>query len=552
MADESTQVTLDVRPTGRNGMAVVSAAVDGDTIHLDEFDLAKAARRDRFAATVAEGRDGIEPEHIAAELLQHAAVLAAGEQGQQPEDAQPHAVEGPEVDLSRIIRPERFILPEGNGVAIPTMTATGDRVAGRWSLYVRWADGRREQRAIGPTLDLPDGTRLWVHPQPTEPSPTMRPGWSAEARRRWLGGEPAPNAADVFQRLAERIEYFLEFPAAHAPGTTTTLACWTVLSYCYHAFPVLPYLYVGGPLGSGKSRVFEVLSRLVFRPLSSSNMTAAALFRTLHSRGGCLLLDEAERLKQTKDPDVAQLLSMLLAGYKQGGRASRLEAVGDSFRPVEFDVYGPKAQACIEGVPPALASRSICLMMFRAPRESEKPKRRIDADPDGWQRLRDDLHSLALEHGPTWLELADRTDVVPDDLSGRDYELWQPLLAITSFIEAAGMDGLLALSQEHALAVTDSAKDEAIPHHDAVLLRSLAAEIRSGRCPTPGEVLDLARAADPDGFRKWRARAVTSHLKRYNIATPIKSGNRREFRQVATEHLERIERSYGIDLDAGE
>ena len=103
-----------------------------------------------------------------------------------------------------------------------------------------------------------------------------------------------------------------------------------MLTYCYQAWDAVPYLNIGGPLGSGKSRLFEILGRLVFRPLASSNMTAAALFRTLHAQGGTLLLDEAERLKQANCPDVADLLSMLLAGYKRGGQASRLEALGDT------------------------------------------------------------------------------------------------------------------------------------------------------------------------------------------------------------------------------
>ena len=59
-------------------------------------------------------------------------------------------------------------------------------------------------------------------------------------------------------------------------------------------------------------------------------MTGAALFRTFHTQGGCLLLDEAERLRNTQDPATAEILSMLLAGYKRGGTATRLEPVGDT------------------------------------------------------------------------------------------------------------------------------------------------------------------------------------------------------------------------------
>src|SRR6516164_10108058 len=131
---------------------------------------------------------------------------------------------------------------------------------------------------------------------------------------------------------------------------------------------------------------------------------------------------------------------MLLAGYKRGGQATRLEPVGDTFRPVAFDVYGPKALACIAGLPPALASRCIPVVMFRAEKGSLKPKRRIDADPEGWRRLRDDLYALALEHGADWLGLAQRADVCPSGLDGRSYELWQPLLALAAWFEGHGAE----------------------------------------------------------------------------------------------------------------
>ncbi len=159
------------------------------------------------------------------------------------------------------------------------------------------------------------------------------------------------------------------------------------------------------------------------------------------------------------------------------------------------------------------------------------------------------MHVLALEHGPTWLELVDRSDVVPDGLSGRDYELWQPLLSIASFVESAGADDLLKLLQGHAVEVAALGKDDQVADHDETLLGILAEETRWGRCPTPGEILTKAQEAEPVAFRNWSARAVTSHLKRYGIPTPRKSGSRREFRDVTPEHFRRIQQSYGIDLD---
>jgi len=88
-----------------------------------------------------------------------------------------------------------------------------------------------------------------------------------------------------------------------------------------------------------------------------------------------LLLDEAERLKQTGSPEIGDILSMLLAGNKRGGQATRLEPVGDTFETTRFDVFGPKAMTCVAGLPPALASRSISVRMFRAAPGSPKPRR---------------------------------------------------------------------------------------------------------------------------------------------------------------------------------
>ncbi len=534
---------LEYTPSGRNGSATITAKLAGEVLAVESLNLSKSKARATFAQTVCDGRAGIDRGEVEAELLKLAADLAAKPAGGEPVDWG----NLPELDVSRIVRPERFIAPEVSGLAVPTMTTLGDKVVGRWQAYLRWQDGKRERRALGPTIDLPGGGRFYVHPEPAEPTPTMRPGWSAAARGEWLKSKPAPNPAEVFKGLCERVAYFLDLPRPEAPGTTATLALWSVLSYCYQAWPAVPYLYVGGPLGSGKSRVFEIVNRLVFRPLASSNMSAASLFRTLHASGGTLLLDEAERLRDTRSPDVAELLSALLGGHKRGGTATRLEPVGESgFKTVSFEVYGPKALACISGLPPALRSRAIRIGMFRAGPTSEKPRRRIDAEPARWQRLRDDLHALALEHGSTWLELADRHEVCPA-MSGRDFELWQPLLALASWIEEAGATGLLKLLQGHALETIDAGRDDQTPDHDETLLRLLAESVRFGERPTPGEILDKAKGAEPEGFKRWTPRAVSEHLKRYGLAT-IKTDGKKRYARVGRDDLGRIETSYGIDL----
>jgi hypothetical protein len=303
---------------------------------------------------------------------------------------------------------------------------------------------------------------------------------------------------------------------------------------------------VGGPMNSGKTRVFEILCRLVYRPLQSSNVTAPALFRTLHDKGGTLLFDEAERLRQNT-PEVGEILSMLLAGYKRGGQATRLEADGDTFRTVAFDVYGPKALACIAGLPPTLSSRSISILMFRAAPDSIKPQRRIDADPTSWERLRDDLHALALEHGAKWLELAEKSSVCPQGISGRAYELWQPLLALAFWIESHGAEGLLSLMQKHAFKSLDASREDQIPDADEILLEILTDRVRMGEFPTPGEICTRAKELESTIFDRWTPRTVSKRLKTYGFETR-KVDRRREYRHTTLADLAHVQRNYGIDL----
>jgi hypothetical protein len=546
--DERTDLSFECNPTGRNGLVTLTAKLGDTVLAVENLNLMKPKARAKFIATVCDGRPGIDANMLDAELLKIAANLASRPKGKGGELMDSATLS--ELDTSRIVRPERFIVSEVSGLAVPSTIKQGEGISGRWRLYLRWNDGRREQRSLGSKIDLPGADPLWIYPEPCEPIINVKPGWSQEARMRWLDREPAPNPAEVFKELCGRIAYFLDLPKWEAPGVTATLACWVFLTYCYQAWPAVPYLYIGGPLGSGKSRVFEILNRLIFRPLTSSNTTAAALFRTLHTRGGTLLLDEAERLRDMKDPAVGEILSMLLAGYKQGGTATRLEPLGDnSFRTVAFEVFGPKALACIAPLPPALASRCIPVMMFRAAPGSDKPKRRIDEDPLNWQRLRDDLHVLAMEYGAAFLEMSARTDVCPTGIDGRNWELWHPLLAIAAWIEDHGASGLLKLLQDHALATIDAGWDEQTPDSDEILLRFLAEAVNLGERPEPGELLKKAQEAEPSAFKNWSPRAVTAHLKRYGIPTPKKSMGRRVFRDVTLEHLLRIQKNYGIDLD---
>jgi len=530
---------IEYARTGSNGTALITAKLGDDKLACEKVDVLRIKQRDAFASRLCEHHGAIDRAILDKELLRIAEEIS--KPAPMPHDA-------PEIEPAHIVRPELFHVRDVSGISVPVRFTRGGEAAARWYQFLRWSDGKRERRTLESTIALPDNSTLFLHPVPGDPSPTMTPTWSADSRRAWLDGAATPNPSGLFKRICEAIAQYVELPPESASGSVATLALWIILTYVFPAWSAIPYLSIGGPLGSGKSTLFAVLGRLVFRALQSSNMTAPCLFRTLHEQGGALLLDEAERLRDGS-PEAGELRSILLSGYKGGSPAMRLEKVGDGFQQVAFDVFGPKAMASIANPPEALASRCLRFTMFRAGPDSPKPRRRIDANPAMWQAIRDDLHTLALENGAAWLDLAGRSDVVPTDLAGRDYELWQPVLALATFIESHGAKGLLRLMQDHALSAAADGRDEATPEADETLLRIVAEAVLENRQARlkAGDVLKAAREIDPSTFDRWSARGITGSLGRYGIRTNKTAGSR-VFARVTLDALRRIQRAYGIEL----
>ncbi|MAE61021.1 MAG: hypothetical protein CMJ49_06660 [Planctomycetaceae bacterium] len=105
--------------------------------------------------------------------------------------------------------------------------------------------------------------------------------------------------------------------------------------------------------------------------------------------------------------------------------------------------------------------------------------------------------------------------------------------------------------QDQAIAASEAGAEEQVPDRDRILLEVIATDCREGRRPTPSEVLAAARKMDPSELTGCGAGMVTRCLKKYGIAPPRKSNNRREFRDINSKVLHRIEQRYGIDLGFG-
>lgn len=258
---------------------------------------------------------------------------------------------------------------------------------------------------------------------------------------------PEPiSTATLLDELAGQFSRFLILPEHGA----CLLALWTVHAYCYNQFPYTPILNVYSPTKQcAKSRVLEVLSMLTLNPKLTSNMTGAAMFRTIDSRPPTLLMDEMDRCSKEKREMVTVVLN---AGFHKDGKVDRCD--GDDNQVREFAVFCPKALAGIgEFATDTVRDRSIRICMQKKLKtETVEKFRRYDPID-----LRRKCLRWSSDHQTT---LADARPKMPDTLSDRQEDIWEPLFAIAGVAGSEWTDNCWRAASAQADATTPDVTDD--------------------------------------------------------------------------------------------
>ncbi len=445
-----------------------------------------------------------------------------------------------------VVRPCMFHTERVSGLLVNELSPFTDGLETQWFLYLQLSDGQRGRAALTPALPVPRDAPITFKPLP-DFLPLDEPHrWSPRGRAAFANGY-VPDLSKLYGRLRDAFVDHLEFPGGDdGEGEIAALVLWTVLTYAYPAWRVVPYIAIGGHWGSGKTVVLCILNCLVFNPVMSVSASPSFVFRMLNESGGTLLLDETERLG-SKNIGATEFHRILNAGYKAGGYVHRVEAVKGKRRPASFNVFGPKAIAGIAGLTSTLESRCIRLTMSRAAEDSPAARRRLEEDVARWTELRDDLYSFALEHGADMVNLARRTDLC--SFGNRDFELWHPLFALAHFFEEAGVEGLVSTVTGFADFVRESKENRRASQADEVLLRQLAVHVRANnqRRITAQDLLQAAARVLPERFAGWTPKRVSNTLLGYGLKA-AKSNGRRVYARVGEADLARIQRLYDLDL----
>lgn len=209
-----------------------------------------------------------------------------------------------------------------------------------------------------------------------------------------------------------------------------TLALWTLYTYGFENFEFSPRLAITSPeKRCGKSTLLIMLEILAHKPLSASNISTASIYRVIEAEQPTLLLDEADTFLR-RDPEMAGVLN---AGHRVNGQTIRTEYRGRMAIPTSFKCFSPCAIAAInkKSLPEPLLDRSIIIQMRRKTVDEHVERLRTIVAERDLHNLRQKCVRFMNDNGE---EIGKAHPEIPDMLSSRAADNWEPLLAIADFV----------------------------------------------------------------------------------------------------------------------
>ncbi len=333
-----------------------------------------------------------------------------------------------------------------------------------------------------------------------------------------------------------RIEYFIRRFVVLSDDQAAAVVLWIAHTHAFAAAMATAYISItSAEMESGKTRLLETLRLLVAKPWFTGRTSTAALTRKIDKAAPTLLLDEGDPAFNGDKEYAEALRGVLNTGYREGGAVTVCIGQGASLDVKDFSTFCPKAIAGIGGLPDTVQSRSIPIRLKK--RLASEPIRRFrerDARAEG-EALHDALEgclgSEALE------ELRTAEPELPDELSDRAQDVWEPLFALA---DAAGGEWPERARQA---AKRLSGQQET---GEATLGVRLLADIRGAfskeedQLPTHGLLDRLNRLAEAQ-WGSWNdgdgmtAREVANKLRPYEIHSHdlrTKNGTRKGYRRA--------------------
>ena len=226
----------------------------------------------------------------------------------------------------------------------------------------------------------------------------------------------------------EKVKRFVRRFVFLRDSQAVVVSLWVAHTYTIDSADTTPYLSItSAEKQCGKSRLLEILETLVAKPWLTGRVTPAVLARKVDSEKPTLLLDETDASFGSGGEYVEALRGVLNTGHRRGGKISCCIRKGDDFTFQDFSTFCPKALAGIGKLPNTIEDRSLPIRLRRAaPGEAIERFRRRNVEQEV-QALKQQLEAWCMEILP---QLADARPKLPDELTDRQQDAVEPLLAI--------------------------------------------------------------------------------------------------------------------------
>jgi hypothetical protein len=244
--------------------------------------------------------------------------------------------------------------------------------------------------------------------------------------------DPGPLPADgadgaaLLDEVHAALTRYVVFPS---PESADAVALWTAATHAQPAWEHATRLVVKSPLKRcGKTRLQEVVSELCYHPLRTTNISVAALVRSIpEDNPPTLILDEADSVFSTRKGERSEsaedLRGILNSGHSRGWPYIRWDATAR--RREECPTFAMALVGGIGDMPDTVEDRAVTVAMRRrAPGEQVASFRRRRSIPP-LHDLRDRLHEWVTAHAD---ELAHSEPDLP--VEDRVADVWEPIAAV--------------------------------------------------------------------------------------------------------------------------
>jgi hypothetical protein len=245
---------------------------------------------------------------------------------------------------------------------------------------------------------------------------------------------PPADGAVVLDAVHDALTRYVVFPCPEAADAATLYAAAT---HVQGKLEFAARLVIKSPAKRcGKSRLLDVLGCLVASPLLTSDISAAALVRSITKDAPpVLLLDEADATfgKALKGDEKAEhLRGILNAGF---GRDRPYRRWDVTIRDVEeCETFAMAVLAGIGNLPDTIEDRAIVIAMRRKTAAEPVAKFRIRRDKPKVTEVRD---QLAVWASAVAEQAGEAEPAMPDEMDDRAQDVWEAAVAIADLAGAA-------------------------------------------------------------------------------------------------------------------